>query len=284
MDHRDRTYLSLDGLKLFYRDYPGDSSRTPVLIIPGIRRNAREHEALASHLATQRRVICCDPRGRGRSAFAPSAAAYTITNEIEDMVRLLAAASVPRAVLLGSSRGGIVAMGLASQPVAAAVILNDIGAELSAEGLHRHVGMIETEVYRDWDAATEALKATYGSEFVGLSEDRWRQWARAMHREQEGGVIADYDQKLGEAGRAGLTRAHPGAKVNLWLAFQNLKYLPTLVLRGENSDILSAETVVRMQQKKPDLVAVTVKGRGHAPLLDEPEALAAIDSFLARLA
>ena len=156
MDYRECYYES-DGLRLFYRDYPNPSLRKPVLIIPGLWQNARSFEFIAEHIAPTRRVLVADPRGHGRSANAPSVKDYGIAREAGDIVRLVEAAGVERVAILGTSRGGIVAMALAHRSFVAAVILNDIGSELNL-GMFREADADEYQAsYENWDAATQAL-------------------------------------------------------------------------------------------------------------------------------
>jgi pimeloyl-ACP methyl ester carboxylesterase len=284
MHYRASFYDSADGLRLFYRDYPGSMEKTPVLIIPGLWHNARAHDTIASHIAQSRRVLCADARGHGCSAYAPALGSYTLTREASDMVRLLAAAGVRRVIILGTSRGGIVAMALASQPFVAGVILNDIGGEVDVDRFRPYLKVIASTGFSTWEEAVDDLKRAHAAKFLGLSEERWRNWAHAMYREDSGRIVPDYDPKLADGARALVASAPPGAKDNLWAHFRNLRSLPALVVRAEHSDVLSPDVLARMQQIKPDLRAVTVNDRGHPPFLDEPEAIAAIDTFLETVA
>jgi pimeloyl-ACP methyl ester carboxylesterase len=159
------------------------------------------------------------------------------------------------------------------------MILNDIGAEIEAAGLERIVtGLEKPAVFMSWSEAAEALRRRYAAEFPGLASPRWHAFAKALYRQEAGRILPDYDLNLAYAARSG---PRPLAvNVNLWPIFAALQPLPTLVLRGEHSDLLSQTTVARMRALKPDLRAVTVAGRGHVPFLDEPEAVAAIEDFL----
>jgi pimeloyl-ACP methyl ester carboxylesterase len=283
-EHESCFYLSADGLRLFYRDYRTVSAATPVLCIPGLTRNARDFDVIAAHLARKRRVLVTDLRGRGRSAYDPDWRHYVVPVEVGDMLRLLEAAGAPQVIVLGTSRGGIVAMAMAAVQKAAvkAVILNDVGAEIEARGLGRILEFIGREIpFASWDEAAAALKRTYASMFPNVPDARWSEFAHAIYREAGGTIVPDYDPKLGDAMREadGSGRAQ-GANANLWPLFAALKEIPTLVLRGDNSDLLSAATVAKMSEAKPDLASQTVKDRGHVPFLDEPEAVAAIDAFL----
>jgi pimeloyl-ACP methyl ester carboxylesterase len=162
----------------------------------------------------------------------------------------------------------------------ACLVLNDIGPEVDPKGLERiktHTGMLP--VVSTWDEAIKQLRRVYGSAWPGLSDERWSILVRRSYREDATGVPQlDCDPRVGDA-----LRATPVVSGGLWPVFARLHSLPMLVVHGALSDILSAGTVERMQREKPDLERVTVGNRGHVPLLDEPEALTAIDGFLARL-
>jgi pimeloyl-ACP methyl ester carboxylesterase len=281
--YRERFYPSADGLSLYYRDYDGDGSRLPVLCLPGLTRNARDFEFIAAHIARSRRVLAADFRGRGRSAYDPDWRHYSVAIEAADTARLIEDAVVEQVIVLGTSRGGLVGLALGSLPgLVAGLILNDIGAELDEAGLTRIYDFTgRDESHASWDAAATNLKEMHDTAFPDVADSQWLASALARYREESGRIVPDYDLKLGEATRAGNGSKRGGG--SLWPLFDQMASRPVLLLRGENSDLLSAETVRRMQERKPDLVAVTVRGRGHPPFLDEPEAVAAIDSFLAGL-
>jgi pimeloyl-ACP methyl ester carboxylesterase len=285
----ERFTLTQDGLPLFYRDYPGPPERTPVLCIPGLTRNARDFDFIARHIAITRRVIATDLRGRGRSGYDPNPANYAVPVETRDMFQLLQAAGVARVIVLGTSRGGVIAMTMAAfaPAILAGAILNDMGAQLDAAGLERiYRNLRSPPSYTGWDEAAAALKAANEALFPNVSEERWRRFAHALYREGEGRIVGDYDPRFPAAILAGSgtnPRTEAGA-ANLWKWFGALGPIPALVLRGENSELLSEETVAAMIAAKPDLASTIVKDRGHVPFLDEPEAVAAIDTFLAGLA
>ena len=285
----ERYTLAADGLRLFYRDYPGPPGLTPVLCIPGLTRNSRDFDFIAAHIAAKRRVITTDLRGRGRSGYDPNPANYAVPVETRDMFQLLQAARISRVIVLGTSRGGVIAMTMAAfaPAILAGAILNDMGAQLDAAGLERIYTVLRSPPsYTDWDEAVAALKAANESLFPNVSEERWRVFARALYRDNDGRVIGDYDPNFPAAilaGRGTNPRNEAGV-ADLWKWFGALAAIPALVLRGENSQLLSKETVAAMKAVKPDLRWVTVKDRGHVPFLDEPEAVSAIDDFLAGIA
>ena len=282
-DWQDRYFASADGLRLYYRDYAAlEAGRVPVLCLPGLTRNCRDFAATALRLRHTRRVLCPDLRGRGRSQHDPNWQNYHPGTYLTDIARLLEHARVQRVVLLGTSLGGILSMLLcATAPrLPAGVILNDIGPEVAAAGLQRissYVG--RSAPVRSWDEAAAQMRATYGLAMPEASDEDWHAFARRSYTEVDGAPRLDVDPGIGEAVRA----APAGTAPDLWPVYAALQPLPALAIRGEVSDVLSEATFQRMAREKPDLVRITVARRGHPPLLDEPECVAAIDHFLAQL-
>jgi pimeloyl-ACP methyl ester carboxylesterase len=280
----ERWFASADGLQLYYRDYAAASSgKLPVLCLPGLTRNSRDFEHVASRLHRERRVLCADLRGRGKSQHDPQWQNYHPGTYLADIVRLLDDAGVERCVFFGTSLGGILTMLTAAtqrQRVTAA-ILNDIGPEVDPAGLARiatYVG--KAPPAHTWDEAVKIVRATYEFALPGLTDEQWLDYTRRSYTDVHGVPRLDMDPNIGEAVRAAPAAAAP----DLWPVFDTLAAIPTLVLRGATSDILSAATLEKMRTRKADLVHVEVPNRGHVPLLDEPEAVAAIDAFLARVA
>jgi pimeloyl-ACP methyl ester carboxylesterase len=256
------------------------------LCIPGLTRNARDFDFIAGHIAATRRVLAVDLRGRGQSAYDPNPANYAVPVETADMAQLLAVVGISKVIVLGTSRGGVIAMTMASwKPgTLAAAILNDMGAQLEPEGLERIYGIMRSPPdYSGWAEAVEGLKRANVALFPNVSDARWAEFAHALYREKNGRIVGDYDPKFPKAildGRGTNPRDEKGA-ADLWKWFGALRSVPTLVLRGGNSELLSEKTVAEMALAKPDLMTVTVKDRGHVPFLDESEAVAGIDAFLA---
>ena len=280
---QDRYYKSADGLRLYYRDYVSpDSSRLPVLCLPGLTRNSRDFETVAPRIAQGRRVLCADLRGRGRSQHDPKWQNYHPGTYLADLAQLLSEAGADRVVLLGTSLGGILSMLIsATQPaVVAGVVLNDVGPEVAPEGLQRIAAYVGRHTpVTSWTEAAEQVRSTYGLALPGLGDEEWLAFARRSYTEVGGVPRLDMDPMIGEAVRAAPAAAAP----DLWPLFAALRPVPTLAIRGEISDVLSVQTFDRMAAEKPDLERLTVPGRGHPPLLDEPECVAAIDGFLSRL-
>jgi pimeloyl-ACP methyl ester carboxylesterase len=287
--YEERRYTSKDGLSLFYRDYAGPGTKAlPVLCIPGLTRNSKDFDFIAAAIARTRRVLTVDLRGRGQSAYDPNPANYSVPAETKDVLLLLDLLGLAKAVILGTSRGGVIAMTMAAfRPgIVAAAILNDMGAQLEPEGLERiYAVMRAPPSHPGWQEATDALKRANAKEFPGVSDARWKEFAHALYRERDGRIVGDYDPKFPQAildGRGTNPRDEKGA-ADLWKWFDALTSVPVLVLRGEKSELLSAGTLAAMSRKKPDLAVATIFNRGHVPFLDEPEAVAAIDAFLSRL-
>jgi pimeloyl-ACP methyl ester carboxylesterase len=280
----DGVWWSNDGLRLHYRDYPGNTSRPPILCIPGLTRNARDFEAVAARLAGDWRVISVELRGRGESAFAKDAMTYAPLTYLQDLEALIRELGLGRFVLFGTSLGGLMTMLLASADSEriAAALLNDIGPELEPRGLdfiRSYVG--KPQNWPTWLHAARALAEAQRDRYPDWPIDQWLVYAKRLCRLTSGGrIVLDYDMRIAEPFRL------PGgeAGVDLWPAFRSLAETPTLLLRGELSDLLSPATVARMQAEHPRLEVVEVPRVGHAPTLDEPESQAAIDRLLAKVA
>lgn len=280
----DRFWDSPDGLKLHFRDYPGGEDHVPVVCMHGLTRNARDFAGLARHLAGERRVLVPEMRGRGDSEYARDTASYTPAIYVEDVAALLDQEAVGRFVAVGTSLGGLMTMLLAARGTGriAGAVLNDIGPEVEAGGLARigeYVG--QGRNFPTWMHAARALEEMHGAAHPGFETDDWLAMAkRGMTVQQNGRIGFDYDMGIADPFRVG----NGGASPDLWPAFEALGGVPLLVVRGALSDLLSRETAEAMVARHGDAELVTVPGVGHAPLLDEPEALAAIDRLLARVA
>lgn len=284
----DQYWASGDGLKLHYRDYPariaGGEARLPVICLPGLTRNARDFERLAGHIAGARRVLCPEMRGRGDSAYSKDSATYNPLQYVEDLKALLEAAEIDRFVAIGTSLGGLMTLLLAAgepQRVAGAV-LNDIGPEIEAAGLERigsYVG--QGRSFPTWMHAARAVEESHGRFFPDFAVGDWLDLAkRTMTVGGNGRIVYDYDMKIAEPFKATGGAAPP----DLWPTLAGLAGKPVLLLRGALSDVLSEATLARMQSALPEAEALTLPRVGHAPTLDEPEAVAAIDRLLTRAA
>ena len=278
-----RYYTSPDGLKLHYRDYLGPpSSRFTILCIPGLSRNARDFEELAPHLAQNYRVICVDLRGRGLSEYAKDPMTYVPAVYVRDMAALLEAAGLSYVALIGTSLGGIVSIIMAAIMPAKilGVVINDIGPEINPAGLTRIASYVgKTRSITNWNEAAAAIRLIDGEIFPHYTSDEdWLRMARRRFVETpDGSLRPDYDLNISKPFSDSTTAT------NLWPFFAALKRMPALAIRGETTDVLTPEVFAQMKRTVPPLRQVTVPHRGHAPLLNEPQALSAIDDFLCRL-
>lgn len=285
MSFTEHFITAQDGTRLYARDYAAAAGKglTPVVCLPGLTRNAKDFEAVAPALATERRVLALDFRGRGKSGWADPAT-YRPDQEVADTLHVLDHLGVERFAIIGTSRGGIVAMVMAARalPRMAGVLFNDIGPKIDREGLLRIRGYLggDTQL-KDWAEAVSAIKATNPG-FPTLSDAEWMTFARRVFRDDNGQPRADYDPGLA-LNFPSAEDIRVGKMPELWALLDMMADVPSAVLRGEHSDLLSAETVARMQQQHRCLSAVTVPERGHVPFLDEPSSTAAIAEWLARV-
>jgi pimeloyl-ACP methyl ester carboxylesterase len=279
MDFLEAHFTTRDGLKLYYRDYAGLEGPAPVLCLAGSTSNSKSFDDLAPHIAKTRRVLTMDWRGHGRSDWDPDETHYGFQVDVDDVVELLAHLGIPKVVIIGTSRGGIIAMvmGLSNPEVLAGAIMNDIGPEIGDAGTVRLRSRTVVEVvFESFEEAGQAARARYGVATPDLDDAYWTRYAhRTCRLHDDGKVRPDYDPGYGRAFRAGQRQG------SLWPAFESLANVPVLAIRGSESDILEAEGMAAMKARKPDMATATVPGRNHNPFLDEPKALTAIDAFLA---
>jgi pimeloyl-ACP methyl ester carboxylesterase len=279
-------WLSDDGLRLHYRDYPGPEStaRPPILCLPGLTRNARDFEAVAERLASDWRVICVDLRGRGESGYSRNAMSYVPHVYLNDLETLLAELKLDRFVAFGTSLGGMLTTMLAIRDPAriAAALLNDIGPELDPRGVARIRAIVgRAQSWPTWLHSARYFAEVHGDIYPKWKLDDWLRHAKRLCRlNANGRVILDYDMRIAEP-----FKLEPaGPEPDLWPLFAALETVDTLAVRGARSDLFAAATLDKMKAAKPDLETVTIPNVGHAPILEEPQAVAAIDRLLARVA
>lgn len=285
---RDVFCQSADGLKLHAKVIgPDNSTALPVLCLPGLTRTADDFDDIARAIATSpsapRKVVSVDYRGRGLSDYDPDPAKYTVPVELGDVLTIAASLGISRAILLGTSRGGLISMAMAAaQPkLLAGVILNDIGPALEIGGLMKIKGYIADPPPREtWDEAARGLKELFGTVFPSLTDDDWMAWARRAFREKAGGGLErTYDLKLSHT-LDGLDPANPLPQV--WELFNALAGVPLMLIHGALSDLLSRQGVQDMIARRPDIDLVTVADQGHAPLLADKSTIDRIVAFCAR--
>jgi len=275
-------YPSEDGLRLAARDYDNRQASLTVLCLHGLTRNAADFEDLAAHLHTKYRVIAADQRGRGRSAWDADPMNYVLPTYVRDMWTLLDHLRLDRVAVVGTSMGGMMAMVMAAtRPTRVrGILLNDIGPDIDPRGIARIQGYVgQQPPVAGWDEAAARIRAANAAAFPDFGEADWLRFARRTFRARDDGTLEPaYDPDI-----AVPFRAAPAGDVDLWALFEAASATPCLVIRGALSDILAGKTLAKMAARHPDLTHVTIPARGHAPTLDEPQAVAAIDAFLARL-
>jgi pimeloyl-ACP methyl ester carboxylesterase len=281
MGFTEHHYTTPDKLTLYYRSY--GSAKDVVVCLPGLTRNSKDFHEIATHLASRYRVLCLDLRGRGQSGWDPDWRNYHPGTYINDTWNLLDQLGITTFIILGTSLGGLLAMIMASQQPGRvrAVILNDVGPEADPAGYTRILESLdESSEVRDWQDAARLCEQNHLKSLPNMPMEFWQDYAHRTYREgADGRPEIEIDPCVFEAIRKGDLSLIAGIQVDPWVVFRAIT-MPCLVLRGELSDILSGEIVERMTAVKPDLQRAVIPNRGHAPLLFEPESLAAIDSFL----
>jgi pimeloyl-ACP methyl ester carboxylesterase len=284
---REIFFTARDGLRLHGRHYPAayydGIVRNPVLCLPGLTRNGRDFHAIALALSQRpdgpRDVYTIDYRGRGYSEADPDWHNYTVPIEAQDVLDFMTLTGIPGASIIGTSRGGLIAMVMAAlQPrFLGPVVLNDIGPIIDQKGLSRisaYVGRIPLP--GTWAEAGQLVADMSRRAFPNMTAEECVEVAKQWFNERKGRPAPGYDPALANA-----LSVLDGPMPALWPQFEALKRVPVLVLRGETSDILSAQTVEEMRRRHPALASVTVKAEGHAPLLRDQETIDAVAGFLA---
>ena len=274
-----------DGLKLHARHYGARTAAgLPVVCLPGLARTEADFEDLGATLAADsarpRRVVALDYRGRGLSDFDRDPANYNLAVELSDVIAVLTALAIGPAVFVGSSRGGILTMllGAARPSAIAGVVLNDIGPVIEPKGLMRlktYVGKLPLP--RSFEEGAEILRRLFDAQFPRFAADQWLAAAHRTWKVQDGGLAPTYDVRLSRT-LSGIDLERPLPP--LWNEFNTLARVPMLVIRGANSDILSAATVTAMTARRGKVACVEVADQGHVPLLAGPDLLQSITDFV----
>lgn len=269
-------FTTSDGVSLHYTD---EGQGVPVLCLSGLTRDGRDFDYVAPHLRDVR-LIRLDYRGRGQSDWAPHET-YSVPVEGKDAFELLDHLGLEKAAVLGTSRGGLIAMLLAmvAKERLLGVALNDIGPEIAGPGLAAIKDYLgRNPVWKSFDEATRMMTQRMAG-FDNIPEARWREEAEKHYREEAGRLVIRYDPKLRDAVLADWDQPLP----DLWPMFDALVDLPLCLIRGANSDLLTPECFAEMTRRRPDAATATVADRGHIPFLDEPEAVRALTTWVARL-
>lgn len=278
--YQERTVSAQDGLHLYCRDY-GDpySAATPLLCLAGLTRNSRDFHHLAQRFSAERRVVTMDYRGRGRSAYDRDERNYRPEIYVSDALQVRIALGLEQMVLVGTSLGGLLSLGLAAvQPTAVAgIIMNDIGPELGP-GLSRIRQYVSRDHPQpDWESAIAFVRTNFPG-MDAMTDDHWRDTAEATYRQGDDGLLHyDWDIRISR-------HMQTDAEIpDLWRLFRAASRIPLLVLRGANSDVLTEATLIKMHEAAPHMNSAVVPGTAHAPGLTEDAALAAIHDFLSRI-
>jgi len=271
------TVSAWDGLKLHVREWHGGDRLPPILCLPGLVRTGADFETLAPAIVAGRRVVTLDYPGRGASGRIRDVARYAPEPCLRDVMDVCAALHIHHAVVIGTSFGGLLAMGLAAaRPgLVRAVVLNDVGPDIASEGAEFVRDFVGNDpAFESLDACIAFLRAHLPP--MSLDTDAaWRRMAELTYQPgQDGRFHPLWDTRIAQL----LNRPPP----DLWPLFGALSLVPVLLIRGAVSNILLPATVARMQAAHPDMTVVTLPGIGHAPILTEPPALAAIQTFLAQ--
>lgn len=270
-----------DGLRLAYDD---QGSGHPLLCLPGLSRNMADFLPVVARFADRARVIRLDNRGRGQSDRDENYRNYNILREGRDALALLDHLGLEKVSILGTSRGGLIAMGLALEHPHRlhGVVFNDVGPVVEPAGLADIMGYLGYRPgYASYDDAADRLPEVMAPRFRGVPRATWRAFAEALWIETPEGLDIRYDPALR---RSILEAAADGTLPEIWPLFEALVPFPVGLIRGENSNILSAETAAEMCRRHPGILFGEVADRGHVPFLDEPEAVDVIERYLEAVA
>jgi len=271
-----------DGLRLYGRRYGEETpDRIPVVCLSGLSRNSRDFHQFASRLTEgERQVFTLDYRGRGQSDWDPDPANYNVGREAQDVLQAMVALNITRADFVGTSRGGLILHVLIAiaPDVINSVTLNDIGPVLSPAGLaHIRDYLGRQDTFASLDSVVDHLKAVHEGAFTVLGKRDWREMAEAIYRQRDGLWIADFDPALVQPLRdMDLSKPLP----DLWAQFDLFNDKPLLIVRGENSTLLTIETLGDMIARHAGGDCISASGQGHAPLLHHETIFEAIAEFL----
>lgn len=280
------TWKSPDGLTLAGREWPAGSNGTttaiPVLCLPGLSRNIRDFCEIAHFLQSRgHRVIALDYRGRGNSDWDSDWRNYALPVEEKDIDAAIETLGLDRFAVLGTSRGGLHALVMGLRYPAdrmAAVIFNDVGPHIEMRAIHRIAATLGHHMKNpSMEAVASTLKRTLGAQFPAFDDADWLKLASQLASENNGEVVMDYDPALAHQ-LASLDDATPAP--DLWPLYDQLTDRPVLILHGEHSDLLSADTCRTMVERHPNAEVSTIPGQGHAPVLWDTATHEKIAAFL----
>jgi pimeloyl-ACP methyl ester carboxylesterase len=299
VDFSEHLIDARDGVTLYCRHFGQSNDEPAVLCLPGLTRNCRDFQSLAQRLSVRWQVLTPDLRGRGQSDWDPNPRRYVLPNYVADTWRVLDRLEVERVVIIGTSLGGLVGMAMAVSAPRRVVglVLNDVGPEVPAAAGRRIAGYVgRNGPVTNWNEVSEVVRSQYAACYPGEDESFWMSFARLSWREDESGrPIPDIDPAVISSLKKRYLRGRivqwlraclflPGKAVpfDAWDAFERCT-VPILLIRGQISDVTPIELVQRMLRIKPGMKVVDVPERGHAPTLDEPRAVRALERFLGEL-
>lgn len=265
-----------DGLPLAVREWDQGDDRPPILCLPGLVRTGEDFASLAEALGAGRRVVAVDYPGRGESGRSRDVARYAPEACMRDVLDACAALYLDRVVVIGTSFGGLLAMGIAAArpTLLRAVVLNDIGPDIGTAGadfVRRFIAI--DPALADLPAAVAFLRAHLPPMSLHTDAD-WERMATLTYTQGlDGRLHPRWDTAI-----ATLLR---NPTPPLWPLFGALAHVPLLLVWGEVSDILTAPTVARMHAARPDMTVVSLPGIGHVPTLSESPVRHALATFLA---
>jgi len=263
----------------------GHADNPKVLVcVHGLTRNGRDFDFLAQALEADYRVICPDIVGRGKSDWLANKSLYVLPQYCADMVTLLAWLNVETVDWLGTSMGGLIGMTLAAQPgnPIRRLVLNDVGPVITGVSLARIGDYLGKPPRFDRIEEAEAYVRQVSAPFGPLTDTQWRHLTvHAVHQAKDGKIEFVYDPGIAQVYRQSQLLSG-GKDVELWPLFDAIT-CPTLLLRGEKSDILEKAAATKMAKKLPNARVATVAKTGHAPALDEPDSVAALTAFLSQV-
>jgi pimeloyl-ACP methyl ester carboxylesterase len=284
--YTDHFFATPDGPRLHYRDYPavGETRGVPILCLHGLTRNVKDFEELAPWLAALgRRVISVSQRGRGRSDADPQVERYQPLTYAMDMIGLLDQLGLDQVIIIGTSMGGLMTLVIgAHQPQRlVGAVINDIGPEIATEGIVRILNNVTSRSpVQSWDEAAERTRQYNVPAFPDRADDPefWSNFARKTWIESDDGeIVLDSDPAI--VGQLSTDAVTP----DLWALWEAFETIPTLLVRGGITDLLTLETVAEMKRRKPDLGYVEVAGVGHAPFMTEADTWPTIKKFVSEL-
>ena len=286
--------------RMAYWEWGDPDNERVVLCVHGLTRNGRDFDALARRLAGRYRVVCPDVVGRGRSDWLPVGAPYGFAQYVSDMLSLLARLRAERLAWVGTSMGGLIALsllaGLGLLPAARnglgrgapetqtprlhGLVLNDVGPKVDTSGLARIAGYVgQPADFADFREAVQYVKTTLAG-FGPHDEEQWEDLTRHAMVEHGGAYVKHYDLRIAEGLQVSVDPTLAALmEAQLWQAYEGLE-APVLVVRGQHSDILSAELAERMRARHARARVAEVAGVGHAPTLMQDDQLALVDGFV----